>query len=241
MIDERKVLNALLRTKFKVFLHYAVRTLNAGAPLLDNWHLDAIAYQLERVRTGEVTRLIINVPPRHLKSITVSVAFPAFLLGHDPRRRIFGISYSNDLSYKHAADFRTIVESGWFQRAFPNMKIDRAAGGDVFTTRRGFRKATSVKATLTGLGGGVFIIDDPQKPEDAQSEALRNDINQWFSNTLLSRLDNKQTGVIIVVMQRVHLNDLTGHLLEKSQDWTVLNLAAIAEEDERIEVGKGEF
>lgn len=241
MTSERKILNAALRTNFKIFLQYVFRTLNSGAPFLDNWHLDAIAYQLERVRSGEVTRLIINMPPRHLKSIMVSVALPAFLLGHDPRRRIFGISYSTDLSYKHAADFRTVMESRWFQHAFPHLKIGRAASGDIFTTSGGFRKATSVNATLTGLGGGVFIIDDPQKPEEAQSEALRNGVNQWFSNTLLSRLDNKQTGVIIVVMQRVHLNDLTGHLLEKSGDWTVLNLAGIAEEDERIEIAKGKF
>ena len=121
------------------------------------------------------------------------------------------------------------------------MKIARAASGDVFTTRKGFRKATSVHAALTGLGGDIFIIDDPQKPDDAQSTTLRNGVNLWFSNTLRSRLDDKENGVIIVVMQRVHLNDLTGHLLDHGKDWTVLNLAAIAEEDERIAIGQGRF
>jgi predicted phage terminase large subunit-like protein len=111
----------------------------------------------------------------------------------------------------------------------------------VYTTKRGFRKSTSVNAALTGLGGDMFIIDDPQKPDEAQSETLRNGVNQWFSNTLRSRLDNKETGVIIVVMQRVHLHDLTGHLVENSNGWTVLNLAALAEEDEQIAIGKGKF
>ena len=118
---------------------------------------------------------------------------------------------------------------------FPRMRIARSADSDVFTTARGFRRATSISATLTGLGGDCFIIDDPLKPIDAQSDAQRNHLNDWFSSTLMSRLDNKVTGSIIVVMQRVHLNDLTGYLLENSDGWTVLSLPAIAEVREEIE------
>jgi predicted phage terminase large subunit-like protein len=103
------------------------------------------------------------------------------------------------------------------------------------------RHQNNIELGLTGLGGDMFIIDDPQKPDDAQSETLRNGVNQWFSNTLRSRLDNKETGVIIIVMQRVHLHDLTGHLVENSSGWTVLNLAALAEEDEEIAIGNGKF
>jgi predicted phage terminase large subunit-like protein len=238
---DRDFLNAALRSDFPTFLHRCMLTLNPGAPFLENWHIEAIAYQLERVRSGEITRLIINLPPRSLKSIMVSVAFPAFLLGHDPRRKIFGISYGADLAAKHAADFRSIVQSRWYRQAFPNMQIARMADSDVSTTSRGYRKATSVSATLTGLGGDCFIIDDPLKPVDAQSDAQRNGLNDWFSNTLSSRLDNKATGVIIVVMQRVHLNDLTGHLLENSAGWELLNLPAIAEAEETVAIGEGKL
>jgi predicted phage terminase large subunit-like protein len=216
-------------------------TLNPGAAFIPNWHIDAIAYQLQRVRAGEVNRLIINLPPRYLKSLTVSVVFPAFILGHNPGLKIFGISYGTELSGKHAADFRAIVESSWYRRAFSNMRVKRAADSDVFTTKRGFRRSTSVNAALTGLGGDIFIIDDPQKPADAQSEPLRNSVTQWFSNTLRSRLDNKETGVIILVMQRVHLLDLTGYLTENSDEWTVLALPAIAEEDEKIAIGPNQY
>jgi hypothetical protein len=236
---DQDFLNAALRSDLPSFLHRSVLTLNPGAPFLQNWHIDAIAYQLERVRNGEITRLIINLPPRSLKSIFVSVAFPAFLLGHDPRRKIFGISYGGELAAKHAGDFRSIVQSQWYRQAFPNMQIARIADSDVYTTVRGFRKTTSVNATLTGLGGDCFIIDDPLKPVDAQSDAHRNAVNDWFSNTLSSRLDNKVTGIIIVVMQRVHLNDLTGYLLENLSDWTVLSLPAIAEIDEEVPIGDG--
>jgi hypothetical protein len=108
------------------------------------------------------------------------VIFPAFLLGHNPRLRIFGISYGTELSAKHAADFRAIVESSWYRRAFSNMRVARAADSDVLTTKRGFRRSTSVNAALTGLGGHIFIIDDPQKPVDALSETQRNGLTQWF-------------------------------------------------------------
>jgi predicted phage terminase large subunit-like protein len=130
-----------------------------------------------------------------------------------------------------------VVESAWYGRAFPDMRIARSLEDEVLTTARGFRKATSVYGTLTGLGGDIFIIDDPQKPVDAQSDTQRNRLNQWVSNTLMSRLDSKERGVVIVVMQRVHPNDLSGYLME-SGGWEVLSLPAIAEQDETILIGE---
>jgi hypothetical protein len=228
----------ILRRHFDWFLRRCLMTLNPGQAFLPNWHILAIAHQLERIRRGEITRLIINMPPRHLKSLTVSVAFPAYLLGLEPGHRIFAISYGTELSSKHASDFRSIVESPWYRRAFSEMRISRSLEEEVWTTARGFRKSTSVYGTLTGLGGNIFIIDDPQKPVDAQSDTQRNRLNQWVSNTLMSRLDSKETGVIIVVMQRVHLNDLSGYLFE-SGGWEVLSLPAIAEQDETIPACNG--
>ncbi|BBC01954.1 MULTISPECIES: phage terminase large subunit [Bradyrhizobium] len=237
---EQDAFNAILRSDSYAFLHRCFLTLNPGTPFLRNWHIAAILYRLEQIRSGKINRLIINMPPRYLKSIICSVAFPALLLGHDPSYRVICLSYGADLSTKHAADFRAIVLSSWYRGAFPKLKIARTADSDVFTTKRGYRRTTSVGGALTGLGGNLFIIDDPQKPVDAQSQPLRDSLNAWFSNTLMSRLDNKQSGAIIVVMQRVQLNDLTGYLTENSAGWTVLNLAAIAEEDEDIPTGDGQ-
>src|SRR5215216_324901 len=123
MIRVEQVHDAILRTRFDLFVRRSFMTLNSGQPYLPNGHILAIAYQLERIRRGEITRLIINMPPRHLKSLTVSVAFPAFLLGHEPWHRIFAISYGSELSSKHASDFRSIVESEWYRRAFPAMRV----------------------------------------------------------------------------------------------------------------------
>src|SRR4051794_1903656 len=234
---EQEAFNAIIRSDPYAFLHRCFLMLNPGTPFMRNWHIAAILYRLEQIRNGEINRLIINLPPRYLKSIICSVAFPAFMLGHDPSYRIICLSYGADLSTKHAADFRAIVQSSWYRGAFPKLKVSRTADSDVFTTKRGYRRTTSVGGALTGLGGNLFIIDDSQKPVDAQSQPLRDSVNAWFSNTLMSRLDNKQSGAIVVVMQRLHLNDLTGYLTENSDGWTVLNLAAIAEEDEDVPIG----
>ncbi|MBR0719116.1 phage terminase large subunit [Bradyrhizobium liaoningense] len=238
---DRVLFDAILRNDFGSFVYRCFLHLNPGTKFLPNWHIQAIAYQLERIRRGEITRLIINMPPRYLKSITVSVAFPLFLLGHEPWRRILAISYADDLSAKHASDFRSIAHTQFYQRAFPSMRIARSTEGEVMTTKRGFRKATSVSGTLTGLGGDLIIIDDPQKPIDAQSEARRNSTNQWVTNTLISRLDNKQTSAVILVMQRVHLDDLSGFLASSSDEWEVLSLPAIAETDAAVPIGPDQF
>jgi predicted phage terminase large subunit-like protein len=235
------LLTTVIRTDFPSFVRMCFQTLNPGAEFHDNWHLAAIGYQLDRVRSGESTRVVINLPPRHLKSLIVSIALPAFLLGHEPWHRIFVISYGAELSDKHASDFRAIVESDWYKRIFPAMRIERIHDNEVITTARGFRKSTTVMGSLTGLGGNLFIIDDPQKTQDALSDVRRNSLNHWVSNTLLSRLDDKQTGVIIVVMQRVHMEDLSGYLLESSSGYEHLNLSAVAEVDERVLIGNNEF
>ncbi len=186
-------------------------------------------------------RLIVNVPPRNLKSLTFNVALTAFMLGHDPRKRIFCISYGERLAEDHATQFRAIVESDWYPRIFPNMRIKRMVNHDAFTTERGFRRWTSISGALTGMGGDVIIVDDPIKPEDVLSETKREAVNSWFGGTLLSRLDNKESGVVIVLMQRLHQDDLCGYLLRETTGWTHLELPAIAIMPQEIPIGRGRF
>jgi predicted phage terminase large subunit-like protein len=228
---DQAFLNAVLRQNFHAFLRKTFNTLCPGQEFVPSWYLKAIIYQLERVRRGEIRRLIINMPPRSLKSITASVAFPAFVLGHDPTRRFICVSYSSELAHKFSNDFRALLRSPWYRRIFPQTRIGSYKDSEIEVelTCRGFRLATSTGGTLTGRGGDTIIIDDPLKAIDALSEPKRNAGNDWFLNTLLSRLDDKRTGAIIIVMQRVHMDDLTGFVLRQSDDWTVLRLPAIAE------------
>jgi predicted phage terminase large subunit-like protein len=241
MTTEDRMLQGLLRNDIRAFIHKVFTTLCPGQDYERSWHIDAIAHQLERVRRGEITRLIINMPPRSLKSITSSVALPAFALGLDPTRRFICVSYSAELAKKHSNDFRAVVESPWYRALFPGMRIGQKDSEiEIETTARGSRLATSVGGTLTGRGGQIIIIDDPLKPDDAYSEAKRNGANEWYINTLLSRLDDKRTGAIVIVMQRVHMDDLTGFVLSLSDEWEVLNLPAIAEVDEDIPISATE-
>jgi predicted phage terminase large subunit-like protein len=242
MASEARTLEALLRNDFRAFVHKVFATLSPGQTYVRTGHVEAIAWRLERVRRGEVRRLIINMPPRSLKSIAASVAFPAFVLGRDPSRRIICVSYSADLAKKHSNDFRAVLESPWYRSAFPHTRIGpfKNTETEIELTARGFRLATSVGGTLTGRGGDIIVIDDPLKPDDALSEAKRTAANQWFTNTLLSRLDDKRTGAIVVVMQRVHIDDMTGFLLGQSDEWDVLSLPAIADCDEVIPTWAGQ-
>lgn len=240
-VNRRELLHAVLRRDFPSFVRKVFHTLSPGQQFVPGWYLDALAYQLDRIRRGEIRRLIINMPPRSLKSITASVAFPAFLLGHDPTHRIICASYSGELANKHSNDFRAVLNSTWYQVAFPGTRIGpyKDTESEIELTRRGFRLATSVGGTLTGRGGRTLIIDDPLKPVDALSDVKRNGVNEWFASTFISRLDNKQTDAIIVVMQRVHLDDLTGFLLRQSDEWEHLCLPAIAEGSEAVPMMSG--
>jgi predicted phage terminase large subunit-like protein len=223
---------ALLRNDFFTFIDGSFRELNPGVDFLPNWHIEAIAAELDRCLQGETKRLIICVPPRSLKSHCASVAFPAWLLGHKPSAQIICASYGQDLADKLALDCRSLMNSDWYRRAFATrLSTQRQAVSEFMTEAQGFRLATSVGGVLTGRGGDFIIIDDPLKPEEAVSDARRDTVNNWYQHTLYSRLNNKQTGCIIIIMQRLHEDDLVGHVLQQG-GWKLLRFPAIAVEDE---------
>ncbi len=235
---QRRFFELHLANDFPAFVMKVFETVSGGDEFLSNWHIDAMTYTAQRVLDGKLKRLIVTVPQRHLKSIIFSVALPAFLLGRDPTKRIICVSYSNDLAIKHANDFRAVLGSRWYRRIFPDSKVSREKDTqtETMTTARGYRLATSLGGPLTGRGADLVVLDDPQKPEEALSEAHRNHAAQWFDTTLLSRLEFKAHGAVILVMQRLHEDDLAGRLLEKG-GWCHLKISAIAQLDERIQVG----
>ena len=151
-----------------------------------------MAGKLAVMREGQIRRLIVSVPPRHLKSHLASVAFPAWCLGHDPSMQILRVSYAQDLADKLSRDCRRIVASDWYRRLFPTRLSPRHQAVPEFeTTAQGCRIATSVGGVLTGRGADIIIIDDPLKPEEALSQAQRRSANEWFDHTLYSRLNDK--------------------------------------------------
>jgi hypothetical protein len=222
----------ILRQDLAGFIERSFYEVNPGKKLMMAHYINLIASRLEACRQGKIRRLIICVPPRYLKSHCVSVAFVAWLLGHNPTTQIICASYAQPLAGKHALECRTLMLSPFYRRLFrTHLSPDKQAVDDFMTTHHGFRMATSVGGVLTGRGADYIVIDDPLKPEEALSETQRTNVNRWFDNTLLSRLNDKANGCIIIIMQRLHQDDLVGHVLEQ-EVWDVLSLPAIAEQDE---------
>ena len=229
--DPAAFLRELRRRDFRAFLKRAWPHISGGELLDWNWHLDAIAHDLNRVANGESRRLLINLPPRNAKSKTVSVIWVAWMLGQNARRNFVCVSYSNELSGKLARDCLSIIQSGWYRELFPRTMVSpkRSASLDFETTAGGGRLATSVTGTLTGRGGDIIILDDVIKPEEVNSDSVRKSVNDWFKSTLAPRLNDKAKGAILCVMQRLHQYDLPGMLIEAG-GWDHLSLPAIASE-----------
>ena len=224
--------DTLLRQDFVTFAARCFHDLNPQTTLAISWHIEIIAAKLAAVRQGKIRRLIINLPPRHLKSLLTSIAFPAWCLGHDPSAQILCVSYAQDLADKLARDCRGIMTGPWYRRIFPTrLAAQRQAVQEFVTTRQGYRLATSNGGVLTGRGADIILIDDPLKPEEALSATQRRAANDWFDSTLYSRQNDKQHGAIVIVMQRLHEDDLVGHVLGQ-EPWEVVSFPAIAEEDE---------
>ena len=223
---------ATVRKDFYSFLVRCFAELHAGRTFSPAWHAEVLAAKLDGVRTGALKRLVVNVPPRHLKSLAASVALPAWLIGHDPTLAIINVTYAQDLSDKFARDCRQVMASDWYQALFETRLASPCEPlAELATTLGGFRMATSVGGVLTGRGADVILIDDPLKPADAMSQSRRGAANDWFDSTLYSRLNDKQKGAIVIVMQRLHEDDLAGHVLGKG-GWDLVSFPAVAEEDE---------
>lgn len=229
-----KIINALLRTDFKSFVTKVFGEVAPGSKYLNNWHIDVICDAIMDMYEGGNNRLIINMPPRYMKSLICSIALPAWILGHNPKAQILCVSYNDELADKFAISCRDVMQSDWYRELFPMTRLhqSRQSVNDFATTRGGGRMATSIGGTLTGRGADWIIIDDPQKSVDASSESQRAKLNEWYGSTLYSRLNDKATGKILLVMQRLHQDDLSGHLLDSGNQFKVIKLPVIATEDE---------
>jgi len=235
----QRLVQALLRNDLLSFTRKVFAELNSGRTFHVSWVHETIAQYLSIIAVEEQhDRLIVNVPPRSAKSTMASVALPAFLLGRDPTKRIIVVSYNQELSNFFSRQTRQVMQSSWYRALFPSTRIpDRAAETTFYTSAGGYRMATSTGGTLTGRGGDLIIIDDPLKGDDAYSQSAREASLEWAMNTLFTRLDDKSRGGIILVQQRQHEDDLSGHML-RTGSWLHLNLPAIATKDEEILLSK---
>ncbi len=221
----------LAERSFADFVRQAWVVLEPRTPFLSNWHIDLLAELLEAVADGTITRLIVNVPPRSGKSLLATIFLPCWVWLRNPSERFMFASYSAALSSKHSVDRRALIQSQWYQSRWKGI-VKLAADSNLKTefsnSARGHQIATSVGASATGRGGNFLLADDLINPEQANSDVERENAIRWFDETFSTRLDDKRLGRIVVIEQRTHMQDLTGHLLAEP-GWYHVALPAIAE------------
>ena len=173
MMSPGRMYRDILCHDFAAFSHRAFLELNPQTRFEPNWYLEVLAAKLDDVRRGRCRRLIINIPPRHLKSHMASIAFPAWLLGHDPAKQILAISYGQELSDKLARDCRALMMSAFYKALFETrISADRNAVAEFETTEGGYRLSTSVGGVVTGRGADLIIVDDPFGCTPSERECL---------------------------------------------------------------------
>jgi predicted phage terminase large subunit-like protein len=221
VIRQLQLQDALLKVQaersLRSYVEQAWPILEPSVPFLPNWHIDLLIEHLEAVTAGKCTRLLINIPPRYMKSILVSVLWPTWEWIQRPGHRWIFASYAESLAIKHSIDRRTVLLSPWFQQRWGDrvrLASDQNEKREFLNTRRGHMAVTSIGGSILGKGGNRIVVDDPHNPTQAESELQRDAALRFFSRTLSTRLDNKNTDAIVVIMQRLHERDLAALCLE---------------------------
>mgnify|MGYP003124914944 FL=1 len=224
-----------MKRSLKEFTKSSWQAIEPGRQFYDNWHIDAISEHLQAVVEGKIKRLIINIPPRHMKSISVAVALPAWTWTIQPEKRFLFASYAGSLSIRDSVKCRRLIDSQWYKTYFGdmyNLTTDQNQKQRFENDKTGQRIATSVDGALTGEGGDIIVIDDPHNVREAESSAVRQGVLDWWDQAMQTRLNDPKTGAFVIIMQRVHENDLTGHILGNERNaWDHLCLPA------RYEIG----
>jgi hypothetical protein len=224
----------LARRDLMCFVELVFDVLHSGDQLIYADYLGLLASLLMGVEQGQYQRVIINMPPRHMKSMMVSVFYVAWRLGRDPTAKFITISYGDDLAHDLSALTRTLMMSKKYRQIFPGTLLDKKAVDYVRTTKGGYRYAASIGSDITGFGADEIIVDDPMQPDDAASEHVKERIRRWFDNSVERRFNNSAHEVLILVMHRLAPDDLSATLSEHAD--FVLKLPLVTETEEMYEV-----
>lgn len=212
--------------------HFAEKSwhlLEPGRLFIPGWHIDAIAEHLQAVIDGQLRNLVINIPPRHMKSLLVSVLFPAWGWTRRPNLRWLFASYAESLSVRDSVKCRRVIQSDWYQKRFGHiyqLTGDQNQKQKYENNRTGHRLATSVNGAGTGEGGDIIVIDDPHKVSESESDTVRQSVLDWWDGEMSTRGNDPKKVAKIIVMQRVHEKDLSGHILAKESGFEHLRLPA---------------
>ena len=239
--DERGSAAVAAKEKLSTFVRLAWHVLEPTTPLIWNWHIDAICDHCQAVIEKRINRLLINVPPGHMKSLIVSVFWPAWTWLHRPSWKAIFASYAEKLSVRDSLRCRDLIQSQWYRETFRpkwNIRPDQNQKGFFEITSRGFRLAVSVGGAGTGFRGDCVIFDDPVNVEEYPSEKTLANAISWWDQRMSSRLNNMATGARVGIMQRIHENDPSGYLIRRGT-YTHLNLPTEFDPDDRCTTSIG--
>jgi len=251
LTNEEKVLKVKCDNSLLFFTRYIYKE-NHRRNFIVAPHLVKITKALEDVVNGKTKRLVINIPPRYGKTELAVKCFIAWALAKNPSSKFIHLSYSDDLALDNSSQTKEYIESESFQKFYPmELKKDAQGKKKWFNKDGGGVYATASGGAITGFGAGVaeskmfsgaIIIDDPLKPDDASSEVKRNSVNERYNSTIRSRVNDRDTP-IIVIMQRLHEDDLSGFLLGggSGEEWTHLCLPALDENNNPLWEDKHSF
>lgn len=226
VLDLDAIRTALAERHLRHFVRQAWHTVEPATEYQHNWHIDALCDHLEAALDGRIRNLLITIPPRTMKTLIVSVFFPAWAWIHKPELRFLYASYAQRVSEEHSVSCRTVIASPWYQERWGHivqLKDDDNGKQRFGNTQRGYRLATSVGGAVTAYGADILVADDPHNVQQAESAAVREAAVRWWNQSMATRLNNPKTGVRIVVMQRVHEDDVAGSVLARGT-YTHLNI-----------------
>lgn len=217
---ERQIRSERLRAEASLleFCRQAWHVLEPATRFVEGWHLAAVCEHLEAVSKGQITRLCINMPPRHMKSLAVSVFWPAWTWTLQAQRRFLYASYARALSVRDSLKCRRLVASPWYRERWGEsfqLRKDQNAKDRFENSATGFRLATSVGGQATGEGGDFIVADDPHNAPEVHNEKRRRAVLLWWDQAMSTRCNDPERGALVIVMQRLHENDLSGHVLEQ--------------------------
>lgn len=240
MASRNDAIAQLYRTSVPAFVDFAFRELHPGKKLTWHWYLDVIADRVDAVLKGKTKRLVINAPPRTLKTLIATLSLIALYIGRNPQKQVLLITGHPPLTSDLMKRLHRLMGSERYRSLFPNLRL-RFAGTTIQTGQGGGLRTATVGQQLSGHGADLVVVDDPLSPSHSADDHLRKEVNSWFDTEVLQRLNNRAEGAMILVMQRVHSSDLSGHLTYGDQKFEFVVLPSIATREEKWFLSDGQF
>jgi len=228
-MSKAEIIRLMYRTRFAQFAEAAFEAIHPGEALIRNWHIDVVVHALNTFMTGDTYRLVVNLPPRSLKSFMTSIAMPAFLMGRDHRRKILILAGTPDLATELRTKIARLMRSHRYRSIFPGIEF-REDGRTLLFADGGALSVLRYGEAIIGKGFDFIVIDDPQSPSQAEDADKRRQVVQYYNSDVQPRLNSRASGRVAVVQQRLHAHDLSGSL--PSDEWERLVIPAMSSQAE---------